>query len=80
MGKRIIQQRRGRGSNTYKVKKRSFRYTIKFPKEIGTKGIVQKLINSSAHTAPLAKVKTKEKTFFIPAFESVSIAPWATLP
>ena len=26
MGKRIIQQRRGRGTNTYKVRKKAFRF------------------------------------------------------
>lgn len=71
MGKRIIQQRRGRGTNTYKAKKTSFIYRLKYPKNIEGEGIVQKLINSSAHTAPLAKIKYKEGIFYIPAFQNM---------
>ena len=69
MGKRIIQQRRGRGSSTYKVNKKAFRYELKFPKKLIGEGKVTKLFNSSIHSAPLAKINCSEGNFYIPAFE-----------
>jgi large subunit ribosomal protein L2 len=71
MGKRIIQQRRGRGTFTYKVKRKAFKYKLKYPKNLLGEGIVIKLFNSSAHTAPLAKIKYREGIFYIPAFKNM---------
>ncbi len=71
MGKRIITQRRGRGTSTYRVSKRAFRYKVQYPKNLSGEGEVIKLINSSAHTAPLAKIKYNQETFYIPAFEGM---------
>lgn len=71
MGKRIIQQRRGRGTSTYRAKRKSFRYKLKYPRNLTGKGIVIKLFNSSAHTAPIAKIKYKEGLFYIPAFKNM---------
>ena len=67
MGKRIIQQARGHGSSTYRVKRSAFKYRLKYPKEIGNEGIVVKLLNSGGHSAPLAKIKYKDGSFYIPA-------------
>ena len=69
MGKRIITQRRGRGTSTYRVSRKSFRYKLQFPKKLTGQGEIIKLFNSSAHSAPLAKVKYSEGTFYVPAFE-----------
>lgn len=73
MGKRIIQQRRGRGTNTYKVKKKAFRYEIKYPRNLEGQGEVIKLTDSGAHTCPLAKIKVINtgETFYIPAFKGM---------
>ncbi len=71
MGKRIIQQARGKGSSTYRVKKKAFRYKIGYPKELNEEGKVVKLINSSAHSAPLAKISAEKKSFYIPAFKNM---------
>jgi len=71
MGKRIIQQRRGRGTSTYKVSKRAFRYKLQYPQQIEGEGTVVKLFNSSAHTAPLAKIAYSEGSFYIPAFKGM---------
>jgi len=71
MGKRIIQQRRGRGTNTYKAKRKSFRFKLQYPRNLTGEGIVLKLFNSSAHTAPLAEIKYSEGKFFMPAFEGM---------
>src|SRR3989338_8812430 len=66
MGKRIIQRARGHGSMTYRVRKRAFRYKIQYPNLTG-EGIVLKLINSPAHSAPLAKIKVGKEIFYNPA-------------
>jgi len=77
MGKRIIQQRRGRGTHTYKVKKRAFIIKIGYPRDISGEGTVLKLKHSPAHSAPLAKIQYKNKegkkpVFFIPAFKGMA--------
>lgn len=69
MGKRIIQQARGKGSSTYRVKKKAFRYKIQYPKVLVGEGKVVRLVDSAAHSAPLAKIACSEGSFFIPAHE-----------
>lgn len=71
MGKRIIQQRRGRGTSTYRVRSKAFKYKLTLPKNLSGKGKVLKLIGSPAHTAPIAKVQFSEGTFYIPAFKNM---------
>ncbi len=71
MGKRIITQARGKGSFTYRVKRRAFIYQIKYPKEMKGEGTVVGLINSAAHSAPLARVKYDKGIFYIPAFKGM---------
>lgn len=71
MGKRIIQQARGKGSSTYRVSKKAFRYKLQYPKKLEGIGKVLRLVNSAAHSAPLAKIKYSEGTFFIPAFKGM---------
>ena len=71
MGKRIIQQRRGKGSNTYKVNKKSFRFKLQYPKNLSGEGTVIKLFNSPAHTSPLAKIKYNKGIFYMPAFKKM---------
>lgn len=71
MGKRIIQQRRGKGSRTYKVNRRIFRYKVGYPKQLSKEGIVLRLFNSGAHSCPLAKIKYDKGSFYIPAFKGM---------
>ena len=71
MGKRIIQQARGKGSSTYRVRKKAFKHKLKFPKKLVGEGIIIRLLNSAGHSAPLAKIKYNEGTFVIPAFEKM---------
>jgi len=71
MGKRIISQRRGRGTNTYKVSKRAFRFKLKYPKMLSGEGTVTKLFDSAAHSAPLAKVGSDSGSFYMPAFKNM---------
>ena len=67
MGKRIISQRRGRGTNTYKVRKRAFRFKLKYPNKLSGEGKVTKLFDSAAHSAPLAKISSDSGSFYMPA-------------
>jgi len=71
MGKRIISQRRGRGTNTYKASKRAFRFRLKYPKVLSGEGKVTKLFDSAAHSAPLAKVSSGTGSFYMPAFKNM---------
>jgi len=62
MGKRIITQRRGRGTHTYKSPSHRYKANVQHRRyddleKNGTiKGIVTDLINCPGHSAPLAKV------------------------
>lgn len=71
MARRIITQARGKGSGTYRVRRRAFRFQLKYPQELDGEGTAVKLLNSSAHTAPLAKIVYIKGIFFIPAFEGM---------
>jgi len=71
MGKRIIQQARGKGSFTYRVKRKAFRYKLQYPKKLEGEGKVVKLFDSAGHTAPLAKIKYEKELFYIPAFKGL---------
>ncbi|MBT4258108.1 50S ribosomal protein L2 [archaeon] len=71
MAKRIIVQRRGRGTSTYRVSKKNFRYELKYSPELEGEAEVIKLFNSSVHSAPLAKILFKKKTFYAPAFKGM---------
>lgn len=71
MAKRIIQQARGKGSGTYRARRKAFNIKLKYPRTLEGKGVVIKLVNSAGHSAPLAKVKYSEGTFFMPAFNNL---------
>ncbi len=71
MGKRIIQQARGHGSLSYRVRRQAFRYRLQYPSQLKGEGIVLKLLNSLAHSAPLAKIKYEKGIFYIPAFNGM---------
>lgn len=55
MGKRLIQQARGKGSLKYRAPSHRYKYSVKYPSRPCT-GVVRKLINDPAHTAVIAKV------------------------
>nr|AJS12596.1 50S ribosomal protein L2P [uncultured archaeon] len=76
MGKRIIMQRRGKGSKTYRVRPSAFKIFVGYTRDLQGEGEVIQLVNSPAHSAPLAKIKyanknNETKTFFIPAFNGM---------
>jgi large subunit ribosomal protein L2 len=55
MGKRIIQQRRGRGTHTYKSPGHRFKGSVKHI-PLDTNGMITDLINCPGHSAPLMEV------------------------
>ena len=64
MGKRITQQARGKGSLTFRVKRKAYKYRISYPKlSTSGKAKIIKLFNSSAHSTPLIKVKINNEIF-----------------
>jgi len=71
MGKRIIQQARGHGSFSYRVRRKAFVYKLKYPRHLAGEGIVASLINSIGHSAPLAKIRQDQEVFYIPAFKGM---------
>ena len=70
MGKRIIQQRRGKGSSTYRARKKAFKIKISYPRESGEAEVL-KIINSPAHSAPLVKIKLGKEIFYNLAADGV---------
>lgn len=71
MGKRIIQQARGHGSSTYRVSRKAFKYRIQYPPRLNGTAKIIKLLNSIAHSAPLAKIQFENQIFYIPAFNGM---------
>ena len=59
MAKRIIQQRRGRGTSTYRVPKKSFMPRIQYKDK---EGIVRDIVPYSLMDSPLARVEYDDKT------------------
>ncbi len=71
MGKRIITQARGKGSLTYRVRKKAFIYTLKYPRKLDEELTVTRLLDSAAHSSPIAKIKSQKDFFYIPAFKGM---------
>jgi len=71
MGKRIIQQRRGRSNGRFTVPSHRYRGKIKYHHhKKQTKGVVEDIIHDPGRTAPLAKVRFENnKTGFVIAAE-----------
>jgi large subunit ribosomal protein L2 len=72
MGKRIISQARGHGSMSYQVRKRAFIYKIKYPTNEGQAEVIN-LLHSTAHSAPLIKVKAGKEIFFNAAYNGAVV-------
>lgn len=72
MGKTIIQQARGHGSRTYRVRRAAYRFRIGYPNiSDGGEASVVKLVSSAGHSAPLAKLLINNQVYYIPASEGV---------
>ncbi len=80
MGKRIIQQARGRGSLTYRVRKQAYNKTISYPStEMQGEAKIISILHSAAHSAPLAKIQINAETFYNPAFNSAFVGQVVSL-
>lgn len=79
MGKRIITQRRGRGTLTYTAPSHRYAGELKYrPLDDNEKngtvyGKVLDIVNSVGHSAPLAKIKYGEKEILIAAPEGMRV-------
>ncbi|MFA5061481.1 MAG: 50S ribosomal protein L2 [Candidatus Pacearchaeota archaeon] len=56
MGKRIIQQRRGKGGHVYRVKQKAFLVKVGYSNSQEGEWKVTKFVSSSGHSVPIAKV------------------------
>ncbi|MDO8459831.1 MAG: 50S ribosomal protein L2 [Nanoarchaeota archaeon] len=72
MGKRIIQQARGKGSLTYRVRSKAYIYKVKYPAKIGEAEILS-ILHSPAHSAPLMKLKIDNEIFYNCAFNGAYV-------
>lgn len=62
MGKRIITQRRGRGTSRYKAPSHRYKYSLEYPKtKDKLKGIIKKLVQDQARNSPLAIIEFDNK-------------------
>jgi len=65
MGKTLIQQARGHGSKTYRVRRKAFSVHPGYPKELDDEYLVIKLFCSGGHSIPIAMLKSlKGKNIF----------------
>ncbi len=72
MGKTITQQARGHGGPAFRVRGKAYIYRIGYcPLYVKGRGKIISLINSSAHSSPLMKVKIQDSEFFSPAPEGI---------
>ncbi len=70
MGKRLIQQRRGAGTPTYRAASHKYKAKVKFHNpDKPVVGIVLNLIHCPAHSAPLARIKYED------GYETHIVAP-----
>ena len=66
MGKRIIQQARGKGSHTYRVRRKAFSVKPYYPSDLeqSEEWVVVKLISSAGHSAPIVRLRNKQGKIF----------------
>jgi len=69
MGKRLIQQRRGRNKGRYGVPTHKNRGKVRYIRNRETKGVVEKVLHDPGRTSPLVEVRFKDnsKSLFLPA-------------
>lgn len=74
MGKRLIQQRRGRFNGRFRVPSHRFRGKIKYSKDTKeNEGVVEDILHDPGRTAPLASVKLNDNNILTIATEGVKI-------
>lgn len=74
MGKKLIQQRRGRRSGRYSVPSHKFRGKIKYNNKRDMKGKVEEIIHDPGRTTPIAKIRlSNNKKILALATEGIEI-------
>lgn len=74
MGKRLIQQRRGRTKGRYNVPSHKFRGKIKYGNEKEMKGVIEEILHDPGRTSPLAKLRLDDgKTTLVLATEGMGV-------
>lgn len=68
MGKRLIQQRRGKGSSTYRSPSFRFEGPVKHP-QLDTMGTVTNVLHCGGHSAPLMKIN------YLTGEQGLAVAP-----
>ena len=68
MGKRIIMHSSRTATSTYRVSKKAFNHKLQIIPHLTGEGTVVKILNSRAHTCPLAKINSEKGAFYVPAF------------
>ncbi len=77
MGKRLIQQARGKGSMTYRAPSHRYKGSSTYPKKEDTKSKILDFILCPAHSAPLAKVShPTEKSNLLIAAEGIKVGEY----
>lgn len=66
MGKPLIQQRRGKGSPTFRAPSHRYKANVKYPsyEEKKFTGVIEKLLHSTGFSAPLAKIRLNTGKIF----------------
>jgi large subunit ribosomal protein L2 len=64
MGKTLIQQARGHGSKTYRVRRKAFSVKPMYPKKLEEEYTVVKLFSSGGHSIPIAKLLSSNGQMF----------------
>jgi len=60
MGKRILSQRRGRGTSKFKIPSHRYLGEIKYPYDKEFEGVVEDIVRDAIHSAPIVIVRSQE--------------------
>ena len=74
MGKRILSQRRGRGTSKFKIPSHRYLGEIKYPYDKEFEGVVEEIARDAIHSAPIAVVRSEEgKSLMFLAAEGIKV-------
>ena len=74
MGKRILPQRKGRGTSVFRAPSHRYKADVKYEIQGELKGVVKDIIHDPGHTAPLAKIKLEDgKDTYLLATEGLKV-------
>lgn len=74
MGKRIISQRRGRGTSRFKIPSHRYLGEIRYPHDRRFEGVIEEIVRDAIHSTPIAIVKSENgKSLMFLAAEGIKI-------